>query len=275
MLTRKKRMGDYFVEAINALVPPYFETWHLPAVFVAGLIGEGYGTVMGSGGILIQLVLAALGLPLPSVVATDLAGAMGANVGVLSASPRSIWTNQRLMILLAVPALVGGIIGTFFLINLPVEIVKYIVIAGLILLLIRLLSTHHEPRQTVANIRIKRKQYPLIISVMSLLGIYGNVSGVGIGTFEKLAFMSILRVNFADSLGIGTIIGLPAMIFSFVVTAIAGLLAWPYVLALWLGTYLSSRAVTKYVQRIPDAYLRFVLVIVAVAYLGYLIISLM
>ena len=33
---------------------------HLVVVFFAGLIGEGYATVIGSGGVLIQFVLAAL-----------------------------------------------------------------------------------------------------------------------------------------------------------------------------------------------------------------------
>lgn len=262
------------VDFVHWLVPPYFEAWHLPVVFLAGLIGESYGTVTGGGGILIQLVLTSLGMPLPSVVATDLAGSIGANVGVLSVSPRSIWSNKRLMLALAVPALLGGVIGTLFLVTMPVELLKYIVIAGLVLLLIRLAITTREPRQTVDQVTLRRKQYPLVMTVMSLLGIYGNVSGVGIGTFERLAFVSILRVNFADSLGIGTIIGLPAMIFSLVVTAITGLLAWPYLLVLWLGTYTGGRVATKYVQRIPDHYLRILLIVIATLYLGYLVTSL-
>lgn len=36
------------------MIPSYFELWHLPVVFLAGLIGEGYATIVGSGGVLIQ-----------------------------------------------------------------------------------------------------------------------------------------------------------------------------------------------------------------------------
>lgn len=256
------------------LIPPYFHLWHLPVVFLAGLIGEGYGTVIGSGGILIQFILAALGMPLPSVVATDLAGSIGANVGVLSASSPKIWQNRRLILLLSVPLLIGGIVGTAFLVSISAESLKYVVIAGLVALLLRMLVERTQSTQTAERLTIPFGQYPLLFVVMSLIGVYGNVSGVGVGTFQKLAFVSLFRLSFAESLGISNIVVLPAMIFSLVATAVAGLIAWPYVITLWLGTYLGGHNVTKYVRKIPDQYLKIVLVSVTTLYLLYLLFSL-
>jgi hypothetical protein len=259
---------------LTQLLPPYFKFWHLPLVFLVGLIGEGYGTVVGSGGILIQFVLAALGMPLQSVVATDIAGTMGANAGVLVASPKSIWANKKLLLVLAISFFIGGVIGTIFLIKIPVKLLKYIVIAGLILILLRMIFKKVTNIQASKHLEIKIQQYPLLLAIMSALGIYGNVSGVGVGTFQKIAFVSILRISFIDSLGIGNIIMIPATIFSFIVTAISGLIAWPYLIILWFGTFIGGKNVTKYVRKIPDKYLRIILVIVAFSYLIYLLLSL-
>ncbi len=255
------------------ILPSYFELWHLPAVFMAGLIGEGYATVIGSGGILIQFVLVSLGMPLSAVVATDIAGSTGANFGIITASPRSIWKNKKLLLLLTVPCLIGGVIGTLFLIYIPVLWLKYIIIAGLVLLLFYMFLGKQAETRMVETLEINPKQYPLLFAVVGFLGLYGNVSGVGVGTFQKVSFVSILRITFADSLGIGTISSLPAQVFSIVVTAITGLIAWPYFLALFLGSYVGANFVTRYVRKIPDIYLRSLLVILAILYLTYLISS--
>src|SRR3989344_4934066 len=99
---------------------------HLVVVFFAGLIGEGYATIIGSGGVLIQFVLAALGLPLAVVVATDIGGSQGAELGVIAASKKNIWNNRKALLLLATPLLVGGVVGTLFLIYIPVLLLKVV-----------------------------------------------------------------------------------------------------------------------------------------------------
>jgi uncharacterized membrane protein YfcA len=112
------------VLADTLFLPSYFHLWHLPVIFIAGMIGEGYGILIGSGGILIQFTLAALGMPLQSVVATDVAGTLGCNAGVLMASPKSIWVNKKLLVLLGVPFFIGGIAGTLFLIYISALVLK-------------------------------------------------------------------------------------------------------------------------------------------------------
>jgi len=86
------------MDIFASFVPQYFQPWHIVIVFLAGLVGEGYSVVVGGGGILIQFVLASLGMPLPVVIATDIAGTLGTSAGVLSASPRKIWSNKKLLI---------------------------------------------------------------------------------------------------------------------------------------------------------------------------------
>ncbi|MBI2355890.1 MAG: sulfite exporter TauE/SafE family protein [Candidatus Doudnabacteria bacterium] len=252
-------------------LPDYFRAWHLVVVFFAGLIGEGYGTMVGGGGVVIQFVLATLGMPLASVVATDLAGSMGASIGVITATPKKVWSNKKLLFVLGLPLFIGGIIGTAFLIKIPVELLKYVIIAGLTLLLLYVLFSKPSLLRSLETLQISKKQHPLIFFTQILQGIYGNVSGVGSGTFERISFIALLRISVADSIGVINIIGLPTVIFSFVATAIAGFIVWPYLITLWVGTFIGGRYAAKYIRIIPDKYLRALLVVLAIIYIVYLL----
>jgi len=253
------------------LIPSYFHLWHLPIVFLAGMIGEGYAVLIGSGGILIQFALLSLGLPLPVVIATDLSGCLGTSVGVISASPKYIWTNKKLLIAVTLPFFIGGIIGTIFLTKISPLLLTYILIAGLFLLLLNMAFGKKIVTKPIHEVDVKLKHLPLISGALATLGIYTNVSGVGSGTFVKVIFSNLLNLSVADGIGISEIMYVPATIFSFVVTAIVGLIAWPYLITLWVGTFIGSHLVAKQIRKIPDIYLQVSLAILALVYLCYLI----
>ena len=263
-------MLDFFV----ALVPPYFEVWHLLVAFFAGLVGEGYATLVGSGGVLIQFVLALLGVPLAIVVATDIGGSQGADIGIIAASSRNIWRNRKILLMLATPLFIGGIVGTLFLISISVLLLKVVLIIGLSALLVYMLMGKKAELQVFENVHITMRQYPLICIVMFFMGVYGNVSGVGVGTFQRFAFLSLLRISFVESLGITSIIALPAGIFSVIATAMSGLIAWPYFAMIFIGSFIGANFVARHVRKIPETYLRALLVCVIVLYLVYLVVSL-
>jgi uncharacterized membrane protein YfcA len=260
-------MSDF----LPSLIPPYFHLWHIPLVFFAGLIGEGYGAVIGSGGILIQFVLAAIGMPLPIVVATDLAGGLGSNAGALVASPRSIWKNRKLLLILGTPFFIGGVIGTIFLTRISQPLLRWLLILALVSLLVYMLFKKKTGLQKLKSLHVRFRQYPLLNGIMLGLGVYGNVSGIGVGTFQKITFTGILKLGVVDSIGISNIIDLAPTIFSLVVTAIVGLIAWPYMITLLVSTYIGANYTVKFVGKIRDKYLQILLFIVALAYLFYLL----
>lgn len=253
---------------------PYFEFWHLSIVFLAGLIGEGYATIVGSGGVLIQFTLVTLGLPLAMVVATDIGGASGADWGIIAASSRNIWKNKKVLFMLATPTLVGGIIGSTFLIYIPIVLLKVVLIIGLTVLLTYMLIGKKAEFQAFENLDISRRKYPLVFLVMLVLGIYGNVSGVGSGTFAKFAYLSLLRISFVESLGIASIIALPATIYSVIATGLSGLIAWPYFAMIFLGAFVGANFVAKHIRKVSEKYLRTFLILIISIYLIYLISSL-
>jgi uncharacterized membrane protein YfcA len=251
--------------------PSYFHWWHIPVVLLAGMIGEGYAVIIGGGGVLIQFVLFSLGMPLPMVIATDIAGCMGSGLGVISAYSRDIWSNKHLLWYLSIPFFIGGVIGTLFLTKISPVVLSYLLIVALGALLLLMVLQKNQQTQNLSELSINKKQYPLLASVMAGLGVYSNVSGVGSGTFIKIVYTGLLKMKPTDSIGVTNIVYLPPTIFSLVVTAVVGLLAWPYVITLWIGTFIGAHYVAKYAQKIPENYLRKILMFICLIYLLYLV----
>jgi len=173
------------------------------------------------------------------------------------------------------PFFVGGIIGTLFLTKISATALSFLIIIALLSLLAYMIFGKDKSAQELEELRLDLKRYPLLGSIMVVLGVYSNVSGVGSGTFQKIAFTSLLRMKIVDGIGIGNIIYTPLNIFSIIVTAFAGLLAWPYVIALWFGTFIGSHFVAKHIRKVPDHYLRVLLIVVSLVYLIYLVWSLL
>jgi len=262
------------MDLFSQLLQTNMEIWHLVLAFFAGLIGEGYATLVGSGGVLIQFTLAAIGLPLAVVVATDIGGSQGADFGIIAASSRKILNNKRLLFLLAAPVFIGGVVGTIFLVYIPVALLKAVLIIGLSLLLVYILMGRRAELQTFEHIHLSWHRYPLIFVVMFVLGVYGNISGVGVGTFNRFAYVSLLRVGFVESLGLTSLIALPPTLFSTIFTGMSGLIAWPYFITIFIGSFVGANFVSRYIRNVPEKYLRALLLTVIAFYLAYLVQSL-
>ena len=210
-------------------------------------------------------------VPLPIVIATDIAGGLGSGLGVITALPPELFSNKKLIIMLGVPLFIGGIIGTIFLTKISAFALSLLLIIAISFLLLYMLFQKKHKTQNLAKLELTKKQYPLLSSIMLVLGVYSNVSGVGGGTFQKIAYTSILRIKVVDGIGINGVIYLPPTIFSLIVTGIAGLIAWPYLITLWVGTFIGSHFVAKHVSKIDDKYLRKLLMVLAFLYLIYLV----
>jgi uncharacterized protein len=219
--------------------------------------------------------LATLGLPLAVVVATDIGGSQGADLGIIAASSRKILQNKKTLLMLAAPVFIGGVVGTLFLIYIPVTLLKLVLIVGLSMLLVYILIGKKAEIQAFENINLSFARYSLVFLVMFVLGVYGNISGVGSGTFNRFAYLSLLRVSFVESLGLTSLIALPATLFSTVVTAMSGLIAWPYFLAIFVGSFIGANFMARHARKVPENYLRALLIVVIVLYLAYLVYGLL
>jgi uncharacterized membrane protein YfcA len=250
-------------------LPPSVEWWHIPVIFVAGLIGESYGSIVGGGSVVTIAAQTFLGVPLQSAIATDDAAALGIEAGVLTETHQKVADTKHLILRMVIPISLGGVIGTLFLLTVPVIVIKGVMTAAVAYLLFH--SFYLRPR--IKRHHLDKWRWPVLFGCLFLIGLYNNFIGVGEGAFSKMALMTILGLTFMESHGLKAIAMVPTRFFSLVVTAVAHLIVWPYLLTLWCATFLAGKYSTKAVKRVPERYLGPALTAVSLVFIAYLLLA--
>lgn len=101
----------------HAFLPPHFHLWNIPFIFVASLIGESFGAIVGGGSLVTLPAILFVGVPLQAAIATDNAAALATEFGILTETWRKVLANKKLMLLMIIPTTLGGIVGTRFLLT--------------------------------------------------------------------------------------------------------------------------------------------------------------
>ncbi|MYB39951.1 sulfite exporter TauE/SafE family protein [Candidatus Saccharibacteria bacterium] len=252
---------------LEALLPESFQWWHLILLFSASLIGESFGAIIGGGSIVTQPALLLTGTPLASAIAIDNAGALGTEAGILSEAHREVRKRWKMTLFMFAPMILGGILGTYSLLNASTGLIKPIMIGAVLFLLLH----SHFLKGKLKFLDLRAGRYAVLFGFLFLVGAYNNFIGVGEGTFAKLGIMLIFGLTFVQVQGFKTTATIPIRIYSLIVTALAGLIVWPYLLSMWAGSFIAGRYSTKYAKRIPDRYLRYGLTVVALLFIAYLI----
>jgi hypothetical protein len=174
--------------------------------------------------------------------------------------------------LLAVPSVLGGIVGSLLVTRLPERTFDLLVpwlllLASLLFLVQPLLSKQFKPREE--GTRPSVAACSLLIVFQFLVAVYGGYFGAGIGILmiSSLSFMGvgdIHRINALKTILAGAINGISAVIF-IVDQKVVWNLALPMALGAILGGYLGA-VVGK---RLPKAVVRWFVILVGLTLAGY------
>ena len=249
------------------LLPDSFQLWHLPLLFFASLIGESFGAIIGGGSIVVQPALLLTGTPLTSAIAIDNAGALGTEAGVLTETHQEVRKRWRMVVFMFTPMMLGGIVGTWGLINISTDFIKPVMIAAVTFLLLR----SYLFRDKLGAADWGKYKYPALFVFLVIIGAYNNLIGVGEGTFARLGIILILGMTFLQGHGFKTISTVPVRVYSLVLTGIAGLIIWVYLPFMWAGSFLAGKYATKYIKKVPEAHMRHALAAIALLFIVYLI----
>ncbi len=118
---------------------------------------------------------------------------------------------------------------------------------------------------------MSKKGYVALFAFLFLIGLYTNFIGIGEGTFSKMGLMSILGFTFIQSQGIKSTATMPTRLYSLIVTTLAGLIVWPYLLTKWCSNFIAGKYSTKFVKRVPDAHMQTVLTVFSILFVIYLL----
>lgn len=256
-------MPDFLLD----LIPAAFEWWHIPLLFVAVLIGESFGALVGGGSILTMPALLATGIPLQAAIATDNAGALGTEAGILSETRKKVLANKKLTVIMAIPMTLGGILGTWLLLTVPGDIIKYLMAATIVYIVLHTYFSKRKPDPKA----IRRSSYVILVIFLFIIGLYSNFMAAGEGAFSRMGIMAILGLSFLQSQGIKAAATMPSRIYSLVVTAFAGLIIWPYLVTFWIAGFIAGKYATRFVKYIPDALMRTILTVVSILFVIYLL----
>jgi uncharacterized membrane protein YfcA len=208
------------------------------AQLVDGALGMAYGLVSSS-------ILLALGLP-PAAVSASVHTAEVFTTGVSGASHGLLGNiDRRLMLRLAVPGVIGGVIGAYVLTQLPGEAIRPFVYAYLLVLALLILLR-------AVGRRIPRNE----IKRVGVLGFFaGLLDAIGGGGWGPIATSTLLAKGGEVRTSIGTVsasefVVTLAISITFLLTV--GVSHWRIVLALLLGGVVAAPLAAMLVKHLPE-----------------------
>lgn len=216
----------------------FFVLVGLCAQLVDGALGMAYGLVSSS-------ILLAFGLP-PAAVSASVHTAEVFTTGVSGASHGLLGNvDRRLMLRLAIPGVVGGVIGAYVLASLPGDAARPFVYAYLLVLAVLILLR-------AVGRRIPRNE----VKRVGVLGFFaGLLDAIGGGGWGPIATSTLLARGGQARTSIGTVSAAEfavtlAISLTFLLTV--GVTHWRIVLALLLGGVVAAPLAALLVRHVPE-----------------------
>jgi uncharacterized protein len=218
------------------------------AAFVAGAINS----IAGGGSLVSFPTLIWLGVPSIPANATNTVALVPGSLASVHGYRRELQGADRRVLALAVPSLVGGIIGSVLLYRTPPEVFDRLV--PILILFATLLFMGQEPIQRRFNLTAVHDARSHWLSwtmfYQLLVGIYGGYFGAGIGilmlaAFSLMGHTDIHQMNGLKNILAAIINGVAAAYFIWV-----GLVVWPDALVMAGGAVVGAMSGTRLARRL-------------------------
>ena len=210
----------------------------LCAQLVDGALGMAYGLVSSS-------ILLAMGLP-PAAVSASVHAAEVFTTGVSGASHGLLGNvDRKLMLRLAIPGVIGGVLGAYVLTRLPGEAIKPFVYAYLLVLAVLILLR-------AVGRRIPRNE----VKHVGVLGFFaGLLDAIGGGGWGPMATSTLLARGGEARTSIGTVsasefVVTLAISITFLLTV--GVSHWQIVMGLLVGGVIAAPLAAMLVKHVPE-----------------------
>lgn len=224
------------------------EWFFYPAVIAAGFAAGFINTLAGSGSLITLPLLIFLGLPANIANGTNRVAILLQNVvGVGSFRSQKV-LDVRGGLMLALPAVVGAVIGAQIAVNLDEFIIRRTV--G-ILMVIMFFVVLIKPRRWLEGKTGDEKGFSLMLKILAffLIGVYGGFIQAGVGIFLLAALVLGAGYDLVRANAVKLLIVLCFTIFALIIFMLNGQVEWKtgVVLALgnMAGAWIASRMAVK------------------------------
>jgi len=227
----------------------------LSIVFVAGIIGSSYGTLVGGTSLITIPLLIFLGLPPHTAIGTDRLGITGLAITGWYKFHEKGLINYPISLRMGVAALIGSFLGANLVLQIPVALLKKIIAIVTVLILIIVVS---QPKLGVEKKDriIKRHEYGAGIFISFIIGIYGGVYGAMAGTFFLYVLLFIFNRTFLEGTATLKLPSLMMTTMAALVFAIKGAIDYPLAAAMFLGCAIGSYFGAHYSDRIGNVWIK-------------------
>jgi uncharacterized protein len=254
----------FFLIALPVSIAPWQAVVAFGAAFVAGAINS----VAGGGTLLTFPTLIWLGLPSINANATSTVAIWPGTVGTIWGYRTELRSSSPRMLALAVPSVVGGILGALLLNHTPPAVFDALV--PFLILFATLLFMVQEPIQRRLKLSHPQshKSTRWLIGAMLFqlfVALYGGYFGAGIGilmlaALSVLGFTDIHQMNALKALLGASINGVAAIYFIW-----ARMVYWPDFIVMVIGAIIGGYGGALIARRIGGAAVRRIVIIVGLS----------
>lgn len=239
------------------------EIWHIPVVFIVGIIAGFINTLAGGGSLLTLPILIFLGLPTAVANGTNRLAIMTQCLFAVAGFKRKGVSNFKLSLLLSVPALLGAIIGAQIAVDMS-DILFKRVLAIIMLLVLGLILWN--PRRDVGSLMSSGRNHLIItMIVFFFIGFYGGFIQVGVGFIIIAALTTITGLGLVETNSHKVFIVGIYTIFALIVFAFNGKVCWEIGLCLAAGMGIGGWIGSHWAVARGERWIRFVLTICVIA----------
>jgi uncharacterized membrane protein YfcA len=249
----------------------------LAGLFFAGMAAGAINSVAGGGTLVSFPSLVAFGEPEIVSNATNTAAMWPGSLSSAFGYLKDTSVNRGLLVMLAIPSLVGGLLGAVILVITPAETFKHVV-PFLVLFATLLLASRDIIARKLGNSSGTEERVTTLGRIWGVLfqlfvATYGGYFGAGIGilmlgSFSIMGLRDIHKMN-AIKTPLAAIINVTAFFFF----ALKGLVVWPLAILMSAGAIIGGYGGARSAKRVNPNVVHYVVVAIGLLVSGWFFIK--
>ncbi|MYL72577.1 TSUP family transporter [Halobacillus litoralis] len=228
-------------------------------------IGAGFINVIAGGGSLLTLpMLIFFGLPSAVANGTNRIALMAQNIVAIASYRKDGYFDARFSFLLAVPALIGSIVGAQIAVNIPDDLFNRILSIVMIIVLVIMIWKPHKNLSASNGENSRMKKIALVL-IFFFIGIYGGFIQAGVGFVIIAALTLVTGLSLVKINSIKVFVVAVYTLSALVVFVVNGQIHWGYGITLAIGTSLGAFLGSKFAVRHGDKWIQRFLILAVIA----------
>lgn len=236
----------------------------LIAIAVVSALGGAVNAIAGGGTLLTFPALLGLGVPAIAANATSTVALWPGSFGSLWGYRRALEGMSHWAMRLAVPSILGGIVGAGLLLITPEArfraLVPWLVLGATVLFAVQAPVMRRVQEKILANTGQMRVRAPspsaAMLASQFAVGIYGGYFGAGAGIVMLAVFGLMGLTNIHQMNGLKNINGLCFNGVAVAIFAFNGLVSWPIALVMAVGSTTGGYFMAGLAQKVPQYWVR-------------------